>query len=117
MNDLWLEITALFGPSWEEGAYRKISVYCIPGYIRTRKVRGKGGKTVEKYVSFPTRFVLTIEGIGKLWLDESVIESIVRLGQYAADDEAKGLEARQRRNLAAVLGEDPPADDTEEPTP
>jgi hypothetical protein len=117
MNDLVLELMILIGPSWHDTAPRKVNVRCIPGYIRTRKVRGKGGTTVEKHHLMPARFILTIEGVGKLWLYESDIESIVRLGQYTADDEAKGLEARQRRNFAAVLGEDPPADDEEEATP
>ena len=117
MNDLVLELTILIGPSWYETTPHKANIRCLPGSIRTRQVRGKGGKTVEKKHSIPARFVLTVEGVGKLWLYESDIESIARLGQYAADDEAKGLEARQRRNLAAVLGDDPPDDDKEETTP
>ena len=124
MTDSSLELNALFGPNWYAGKFLAVKVRCLPGFTRKRKVRGKGGTTVEKSDFTPARFTLEIEGVGTLWLYESEIESIVRLGQYAADDETQGRKARQRRNMAGVLDAEPPDDDAdptpapqEEPTP
>ena len=55
--------------------------------------------------------------MGKSWFGEGTEQWWPCGGRRPADEEARGLGPRQRRNLAAVLGDDPPDDDKEETTP